>query len=311
MIATASEHSVSSLDRLRAMNYIFRALTDPAWRYTRAKDLKSEGIRRFRDTEDRWVVRLTNFLREYSEALKSDEPEIEEKYPDLFWAYKVFKSEYRGPRYQLEALVTAGVPTDEIADYLGIPSEVAVAYECCFYDLREHLSRKEAVRTYIKARAKARGLRDLDPDPFWKLMGLSVGETFLFALWGDSVLEKDEIEQFDNIIASQSRRNALAAHIVREVAAHNAGEVIQEYQGQRRLELEISRAEKEVGELGGGIGELVGSIMESVQFAVATVGPESDKAFAEVSAAASQAPAILKRLQGSFVESEDVNTKES
>lgn len=301
---------VNELDEVRQRANEIRSLLDPEWRYTRARALKSDGVRFFRNSEDRWVVLLTQFMTRYSAALEEERTALEYDFPDINWAYNIYTSERRGPRYHLEALVVAGMPTDEVANYLGMPTAVVFAYECCFFDLRRHLDQEGAIRTYITARARARNLRDLDPDPFWKLIALAEGDQFLFALWSDGILEEADRKKFDELLASQARRNATEAMRVRDINTINAHEVVEEYLALSKNETERKRIEADMGVGAGVVPEFVAGLIHAVQFSIAPVGAGSEKSYMELTAALAQGPAILKRLQGAAVEKEHVEVPE-
>ena len=160
-----------SLIKKRAL--AFRSLLDPEWRYTRSRNLHTDGVKYFDRDEDAWVERLTSFLNMLDSDEIDAETKAEDKYPDVYWAFVIYKSELQGPRFHLEALILTGKPTDEVADYLGLPTAVLLAYEQCFFDMRRHLDKQGAIETYIGARARARGLRDMDPDPFWKRIAIA------------------------------------------------------------------------------------------------------------------------------------------
>lgn len=305
--------SVLPVDDLKEVreraNYI-RSLLDPEWRYTRARALKSEGVKFFRNEEDRWVVLLTRFLTRYSKATEEERSDIEYNFPDINWAYTIYVSEYRGPRYHLEALVVSSMPVDEIANYLGLPMAVVSAYENCFFDLRRHLDQEGAIRTYISSRARARKLRDLDPDTFWKLIALAEGSQFLFSLWGEGILEESELSKFDELLASQARRNAAAAMKVRDINAINAHDIIEEYLAMRKIEIDGKRVEAESGADAGTVPGFVASLLHAVRFSVAPINEGSENSYVELTAALAQGPAILRRLQGAAAETEHVEVPE-
>lgn len=299
------------LDEIRHRAIELRSLLDPEWRYTRARSLKSDGVVRFKRSEDPWVVRLTGFLREYSESTPETVHEVEDKYPDIVWAYHVFTMEERGPRYHLEALVLTGKDVEDLGTYLGVHPAVVLAYEQCFFDLRRHLVSEGAIRTYIRARSRARGLRDLDPDPFWKNVALSEGEELLYSLWDDGVLEETDRKKLDLLIESSARRNAMEAMRVRHIDARNAHEIIEEYVAICGNEMQRKKVEAEIGESVGFGQEFVAGLFHAVQFTVAPVARGSEKAFVELSSALAQAPALIARLQGAAMETEHVKIPES
>lgn len=298
------------LDEVQQRARQLRSLFDPAWRYSRSRSLKTDGIVHFRSSEDPWVAALTSFLNHYEGADTAALDELERRSPDIYWAFNLHNMEARGPRYHLEAMILTGKPIDETADYLGLPDAVVLAYEQLFFDLRRHLSRREAIRTYISARARARGLRDLDPDPFWKRVALSEGEELLFALWDDGVLEEDYRKKIDALIESDARRNAMEAMRVRHIDARNAHEIIEEYVAIVSNETARKKIESDIGESVGEGQEFVAGLIHAVQFSVAAVGAKSESAYIELSAALAQAPALLERLQGSAMEAANVDIPE-
>lgn len=301
----------SDLDDVRRKKSDVKSLLDPEWRYTRARELSSAGVEYFGEHEDPWVIFLTTYLREWATSDEEKRNELEYEYPDIHWAFQIYTTEKRGPRYHIEALVTADVPADELADYLDFPVAVIIAYEACFFDLRRHLDKKGAVQAYITARCKERGLKDLDPDPFWKRIAISEGRTFLNTLWGDGMMETNEKNRFDDLLAAQARRNATEAMRVREINSFNAHEIIEEYLALAKNETERLRVEQEEGAGEGGGVEFVTSLLKAIQFTVATVDDDSQTGYLEMNAAVAQAPALLKRLQGASLEEADVNNEKS
>ncbi len=275
-----------------------RSLLDPEWRFTRARRLHTENVVYFGRDEDFWVVHLTKFLKAYHHATAPGMPAIEHEFPDIKWAYAIHDAEDRGPRYHLEALVVANKHEEDIADFLALPIAVVTAYESCFFDMRRHMHHRGAVQAYITMRAKSRGMRDLDPDPFWKRIALSEGEDMLRALWGDGVLEASDMQKFDHLISSYARRNCLEAMRVREIQPINANDIIIEYGVIKKLELDQERAEADSRTPGGGIGEIVAALMHSINFTVASVDETSKQSFIEMNSALEQSPALLARLQG-------------
>lgn len=298
------------LDQVRQQARALCALLDPEWRYTRARSMKTDGVVRFRSSEDPWVVDLTSFLNRYEIADTAALDRLERRHPDIFWAFNIHSMESRGPRYHLEAMVLTGKPVDEIAAYLALPDAVVLAYEQLFFDLRRHLASREGIRTYISARARARGLRDMDPDPFWKRIALAEGESLLFAIWDDGVLEDTHRHRIDALIESDARRNAVEAMRVRHIDARNAHEIIEEYIAIIGNETDRKKLEAEMGASTGVEKEFVAGLIHAVQFSVAAVGEGSKSAYIEVSEALSQAPALLERLQGSAMEAAHVEVPE-
>lgn len=292
------------------LSFNLQSLLDPEWRYSRALKLRTNGVKFYSSDEDKYVVRLANFLDEWHSADASSLDEIRKAYPDIYWAYTIYDQKYRGPRFHLEALVVAGLSTNEISAYLAIPEEIIISYEKCFFDIREHLSRENAVRTTIKSRiAGRRG--DLDPDPFWKLVALSCGPTALMALWSDGTLEPKEVSQLDEIIAAQIRRNAIKAVTTRNITHENANEVINEYLMLRHEEANLKKIEADVGQSEvTNTSDFVAALLSAVQFSVASVSDRTDTAFLEVSNVAEQAKHLLTRMQSASgvknVPSEDV-----
>lgn len=298
---------MNDLAEVRIRSQEVRSLLDPEWRYTRARTLKSEGVTRFKASEDRWVSLFTRFLSEWSNATDESMSDLEDKFPDIFWAYQIYTAEDRGPRYYLEALVIAAMSYDEIADYLGLPSAVVDAYEKCFFDVRRHLDRKGALKVFIASRARSRGMRDLDPDPFWKKLALVEGEQFLFTLWNDGELESDDRKKFDNLIAAQSRRNALDALRVRDINSYNAHEIVEEYVALCKNEIDQQKVTAESEVSGGGQREFIAALMQAVKFSIAPINGDVDNAYMEMSYALAQGPGILKRLQGSTAVKEETD----
>lgn len=297
MTTALAEITESDMAEVRLRARELRSLLDPEWRYTRARALKSDGVIHFRRSEDHWIVALSRFLKAWSESDVETRPQVEDRFPDVAWAYQIYVSEEKGPRYHIEALIVAEMPTDEIADYLGYPVVVIMAYERLFFDIRQHMSKRGAIRAYISARARARGLRDLDPDPFWKRVALDEGFPMLMALWSDGRLNDVERKCYDEIIASQSRRNAFEAMKVREINSSNANDVIIEYVSLCKNEYERQKVESEIGE-GDRLSEFVSGLIHAVQFSVAPVGTGSERAYVELTTAVAQAPKLLERLQG-------------
>ena len=287
-----------------------KSLIDPEWRYTRAREYKTEGKRRFSKDIDIWVIRLTKFLIAWEKASASEMDAVEQEYPDLFWAFRIYTNEGRGPRYHLEALVIAGLDSLDIANYLNLPLPIITAYEACFFDLRDHLSKSGAIRTYITARAKARGLRDMDPDPFWKRIALDEGADMLFVLWSDGRLEASDEKRYDELISSAIRRNALEAQKVRGVNSVNAGDITTEWLQLAKLEVDKLRA---MAEDGGGnqFSDMIAGLLRGIQFIVAPVDEDSERGYLELSTAVNQAPHLLERLQGAAAEKEDVGIPET
>lgn len=286
------------LKEVRKRAIEIRSLLDPEWRHTRARNLRSDGVVRFSRREDPWVSGLAKFVRDYEDCSPSELDDIESKYPDYMWAYTIYTSGYRGPRFHIEAMIIAGMSTDEIADYLNFPYQVIHTYEKCFFDMRRHLDKPIAVKMYITARISSRGLRDLDPDPFWKRIALDEGISLLLAVWGNGILEESDKKKLDSLIASQSRRNALAAMHVRDIQPGNANEVITEYVDLCRVENDRQKIESEAGLSGDPIREILGGLFHAVQFTVAPVRRGSEDSYLELSNTLAGAPAILERLQG-------------
>ncbi len=303
--------SSDDLDEVRRKMKDLRSLIDPEWRYTRARELKSEHIIHFRRTEDPWVIRLAQFLLAWDKAGVNDIAEVEDRFPDVAWAYKIYINEARGPRYHLEALIVANQDIDEVANYLNLPMPIILAYETCFFDLRSHLEKYGAIRTFITSRARSRGLRDLDPDPFWKRIAIDEGVDLLLVLWSDGRMEEADQRKYDELISASMRRNALEAQKVREVSSINAGDVMLEYAAVRRVEQDEKRAEFDAGAVGGMGIEFVANLLHSVQFTVAAVGPETELNYVELTTAVLQAPKLLERLQGAAAEKDDVTIPET
>jgi len=274
-----------------------RSLLDPQWRYSRAVKLVDSGIKFFITEKDALVVELTRFIEAWRETTEAEQERLETTFQDIYWAYDIFTREYRGPRFHIEALVIAGMETEEIANYLGLPTSVITTYELCFFDVRQHLDKPGAIKTYIGSKIRDRGNRDLDPDPFWKQVALSCGTNAVMALWNDGALEKSDINKLDDIFTSQIRRQAIKALNVRDINQFNAHEVIEEYLETKRTEFEVQKSMPS-----GGSGEnadvkqFVASILSSIQFCLAPID-NTGVSSVEVTTALAHAPELLQRLQ--------------
>lgn len=277
-----------------------RRLLNPAWRHSRATALMAREVRHLRRSEDADVRQLVSFLRVYRGLGPDAHDDALEQFPDTFWAFHIYTDDARGPKPFLEAMVLADADQETIAGYLGLPVEVESLYERLFFDLRGLQHQQEAIRTYVVTRTRTRGLADLDPDALWKLIGLSEGVEALYALWSAGQLTPNDKRRLDELIGANMRRNALDAQFVRKPTHYNATDIVNEYLGLRRLELDEARAAVSGGS---GVSEantvdLVAALLHAIQFTTAPIGKDADVAYAEMSSAVEQAPAILARLQG-------------
>lgn len=284
-----------------------RRLLNPAWRHSRATSLIAGDVRHLRRGEDVDVRQLVSFLRVYRGPGPDAHEDAMDQFPYVFWAFHIYTDDERGPKPFLEAMVLAGADQETIAEYLGLPVEVEALYERLFFDLRGLQHQHEAIRTYVVARTRKRGLADLDPDVLWKLIGLSEGVEALYALWSAGQLAPNDKRRLDEIIASNMRRNALDAQFVRKPTHYNATDIVNEYLGLRRIELDEARAAVSDGSGAGGANtsDLVAALLHAIQFTTAPIGREADAAYVEVSSAVEQAPAILARLQGTTRRNQD------
>lgn len=278
----------------------FRAIIDPEWRYTRARQLSTENTIRFVD-DDYDTVRLTLMLNDYKCSDISDLDDVELKYPEHFWAYKFYSMEYNGPRFHLEALVLAGMTTEDIADYIGCHPVVVSTYEKCFFDVRKYANKPSVVYTYINSHIASRGLRDLDPDALWKKIALEHGLDTLLNLWGSGSLDDEGKNKYDAIIASQVRKNALAALNARNVRPDNANEVVNEYYDMRRLEMDKQRIDEELGQTNDKTSEILSGLFSSVQFKLAEITTQKDvKQIESTPVNDEELEAVRERLRGAL-----------
>jgi hypothetical protein len=289
-----------------------RALVDPSWRHTRAVGFIEAGVVVVPRDEDAWVKRLVCFLREFnsqSEAVANPELgkpldlglrdpfALEPSDPIICWAHMIYTRSYAGPRYQLEAMLLTDLTDAEIENHLAVPPSVTAAYEHCYFDLRRHRDKPEAIRAYVDARARARCVREGDPDVMWKRAALDYGPALLTALWGTGALTAEQSRQIDKIIASQARRHALEALRILTVNAANAHEIMQEYASISRLEMERVQQDKDLGRASDPAQEIAASLFEAIQFTLAPIGRASEQAYLEVAAAVSHAPQLLERMR--------------
>lgn len=296
--------SLGSLLEVRERGAELLAMSDPAWRHNRAVDLASQKIKRFDPDEDRWVVRLTEFLVRWNDQSLPDRfKSLQDDYPDLFWAVSTHLNYSKSARFHIEALVTAGMSRSDIASWSGLPLAVIAAYELCFYDIRPYLDRPGSVRLILQSRIAQRGVRDLHPDAYWKLVALESGVTGLFNLWRKSAAAADEVNMDeDRRFSSQLRRDVNAALLVREPNNFNAHEIVDEYLRLRELELRAKQISDELDATGRATvgGRFVFSLLQSVKFVMReTDDVDEDARLKEVEADATK---VLYRLQGGVKE---------
>lgn len=262
--------SEEGLQEVRDREAELRAMSDLAWRHSRAVDLASQKARPFEPGDDRWVRELTEFLVRWNDPHDPAKyARLSADYPDLFWAVGIHLNWERSVRFHIEALVTAGADRRDIASRLGVPESGIAAFEACFYDIRPYLDRPGGVLLMLYHRIMQRGVRDLHPDAYWKLIALESGVAGLDRLWRG--IPEDPVPGEADLRALEAtlRRLALAAARTCEVTAANTHAIIAAYFKQREFELcqkraafARSAAESSCGE----IGRFIHGLLKSIEF---------------------------------------------
>lgn len=272
----------------------FKAILDPAWRFTKVRHAIGKGINYF-VTDDEWLNKLFIFLKNWEDI--DDPEELEDSFQLLYWAYQIFRREGKGPRYQLEALLLTNLKLKKIEKILGIPKEVIKTFEKCFFNVRD-IKNKKALRSFILSQIKDRGLNDLDNEVVWKQIALTLGPRILIALWSDREFNDEEFQALDKVLKSQIMRNAIAASKVRKINQFNAKEIMEEYFSLKRLENDKKKLENETSVVGNDA-EFVNALLQSIKFVLAPMQPQvPEEAAIELTGAIKQLPGLIERING-------------
>lgn len=287
--------------KTKQVDQSFKAILDPAWRFTKVRHVIGKD-RSYFITDDKWINNLFVFLKHWEEI--DDPEELEDSFQLLYWAYQIFRREGKGPRYQLEALLLTDLSFKEIEEILGLPKELIEAYEKCFFNVRD-IQNKQALKSFILAQIKDRGLNDLDNEVVWKQIALTLGPEILIALWSDKEFSEEEFQILDRVLKSQVVRNALAASKVRRINQFNAGEIMEEYFSLKRLENDTKKLESETITTGSDA-EFVNALLQSIKFVLAPMQSQvPEEAAIELTGAIKQLPGLIERINGVKQEEKD------
>lgn len=156
---------------------------DPTWRWLRAIELVDAQARPSRK-DDETVVRACKFLRRKRSANVTRLRSLEEDYPDIFAANKVYEEEDQD-RWMLEACLCTEAPRERIASDNAIRDvKIIKTYEELFYDVRGYLTSPIYLNKYIIYPAlRNRSMEECSPDFMQKVIALMLGYDSLLDSW--------------------------------------------------------------------------------------------------------------------------------
>ena len=252
----------------------------PAWRWERIAELHDVRANPTR-LDDECIPEGLDFCRTLSAAnTKAKRTTVQLRHPGLYIAFQIMERA-NTERWQIEAMIVASVPTQEIADYMGTTLRVLTAYESYFFSVRERLRATGYVVSQLLRPAIVAGLDELDRDFLWKMLGYFGGGQVLQQFWAMGKLDP-EVENFlKDSIEGKMDKDALKATYAQEVNKFTAGKVLELYL--KRKELDIQQAAALGGTMGAESTAAAQSLIDCLQFSMMPRTPQVfiDKAKAE------------------------------
>ncbi len=160
----------------------------PDWKWRRAMGAvagtEPGPSRRWdKDANAGWIKRAIRFIERYEDATTVDKKyALADKFPDIFWAHKMFVSTTNIIKYSIEAHVLAGSTNRDIAMRTNCADKTVDTYCQLFFDVRDRLGCTQWVVHSIIGVSVHNGLAERQYDLLWKLYGLMMGPQMLDAL---------------------------------------------------------------------------------------------------------------------------------
>ncbi len=230
----------------------------PDWRWRRAVDLVDSESRPTRK-DDAFVTRAWRFLRKKRKSSVAQVVALEDDYPDLYYANKIYEEETEF-RWMLESALCTPASYEEIAKH-GYDVDEIEAYEKLFWDIRDKLDSSVYVQTHILNPALHNRTADVrSPDFISKTIALVLGYTSLvdFKRKGNESVVLQKFARIER--ENQLRWNGLETAYTVPSNRYNAVETLQLCMDMDKADDERGQGSKE------GLVESVAQLLEAVQF---------------------------------------------
>lgn len=133
--------------------------------------------------EDSFVKRAADFLRRFARLRGGyDHLRLAQSMPDIYYAYKLHRTQDQDDRWTVEARVLADEPAEDIARKQRTTPAVIACYEALFFDVRGCLSHRDYLVNRVLGPAAHRGVMERDYDLLLKIYALAGGPLAVDAL---------------------------------------------------------------------------------------------------------------------------------
>ena len=155
----------------------------PDWRFKRARWL-IQSKKQARLVQDDAITKAVRRYLMLKDKCKDDTDimALESKFPGIFWADEIYRTENMDTRWSVEARLLSRQSLEDIASKCNTTAETIMWYERVFFNVIPHLDRLDYIVNVVMGQSVHSGLYERDYDLLWKMLGYSYGPIFLDAL---------------------------------------------------------------------------------------------------------------------------------
>lgn len=241
----------------------------PDWRWLRAQALADAGKMPRRDGDDRYVKKAYKFLMQMRRNDRKSEVRLQNHYPALFHAFRIYETTSTPIRWLLEAGIVADEPAESLALYLNTDEAVITAFERTFFDVRDALANRGCIVANVIGHAFMSDRIPPSPDTLWKALALDGGWAVVQCLFETGRADPAVIDYVRRTYRQTALLNGLLSTKTIRNTEHNSAE-------RERLALDLIRQEEELGPTGGGdiAHNAMGGLLRSIKLSVTPSGSE-------------------------------------
>lgn len=294
----------------RAVRQSDNPLIDPDWRFRRAKKLAELGTRRFNRYEDSEIIAACKYCKARNRATFQSMPALRYNYPHIFRAHDIYENSPDSARMHIEAMVLAGLPTEEIASRFCEHERTIEVYEKLFFDLRCKAEARDWLLAVLSERMMRENSLVYRGDAVLKYIAVALGPAMLDQMISGLPLTEEVLEQWRQVLISNLMRDGVMISYARTPTRYNAHEIITELLMCGESQIKEKQMHLMAGAATTRTDDFMGSILKTIQFSLAAVRAKDQQSGVELAASVQALPQLTERLQADYQEASDANITE-
>lgn len=184
----------------------------PDYRSKKAVYLFNKNVQSDPD-KDEWVNRFLSFYGFFDQADGiEDIYYLQFAYPDVYPAFRLRRDARDFRDSILEAGILSGATIQQLAEYTLLEPSSVIAYEKCYYDIRDYTASPGYVFGYLLSSISTMQSTILVEDTIWKAVAYAGGwDVFKDFLSGDMDVETSRVI-FNMVKSSEGKKLLVASH---------------------------------------------------------------------------------------------------